>query len=42
MDLLAAEMTARTGKDVGDYYLELRRNSAPPATRASTRRRQAS
>ena len=39
MDLLAAEITARTGKDPGEHYRELPPSSARPTTRASTRRR---
>jgi phosphoglucomutase len=36
MDLLAAEILARTGKDPGIHYQELTWSSARPATRAST------
>ena len=40
MDLLAAEITARTGKDPGEHYRELTADSsARHATRASMRRR---
>ena len=43
MDLLAAEMTARTGKDPGDHYRDLTaRIRHALSTRASTRRRRAS
>ena len=39
MDLLAAEITARTGKDPGEHYRELTRGVRhSPTTRASTRR----
>ena len=39
MDLLAAEITARTGKDPGEHYRDARRrSSARPTTRALTRR----
>ena len=40
MDLLAAEITARTGKDPGEHYQELDRTvRQSTATRGSTRRR---
>ncbi len=43
MDLLAAEITARTGKDPGEHYRELTRGVRHAATtRASTRRRRPS
>ena len=38
MDLLAAEITARTGKDPGEHYRELTADWARPTTRASTPR----
>ena len=40
MDLLAAEITARTGKDPGEHYAELTAQfGSAAATRASTHRR---
>ena len=42
MDLLAAEITARTGKDPGEHYRELTASSARRTTRGSTRRRRPS
>ena len=42
MDLLAAEITARTGKDPGEHYRELTAQFGTPTTRASTRRRRPS
>ena len=38
MDLLAAEITARTGKDPGEHYQELEAEFGRRGTRASTRR----
>ena len=38
MDLLAAEITARTGKDPGEHYRELEAEFGRPGIRASTRR----
>jgi phosphoglucomutase len=42
MNLLAAEITAVTGKDPGEHYRELTAEFGTPFTRASTRRRRRS
>ena len=38
MDLLSAEITARTGKDPGEHHRELAKSSAHRITRVSTQR----
>jgi len=42
LNLLAAEITARTGKDPGEHYRGLTAESARPATHGSTRQRRPS